>query len=80
MKRHRELFLAVAACGLIASGAPADEDHRAVPAAATSANQAAASDSIQYAARILNGNKVGLTLTNYGFIGTNFSSFAPSFE
>src|SRR5205807_2285862 len=32
------------------------------------------------AARVLNGNKVGLTITTYGFIGTNFSSYAPSFE
>jgi hypothetical protein len=66
---------------LLAGVAPAAEDHLPVPApSAAQRVEAGASDSISYAARVLNGNKVGLTLTNYGFIGTNFSSFAPSFE
>ena len=66
---------------LLAGAAPAAEDHLPLPApSAAGRAEAAASDSISYAARVLNGNKVGLTLTNYGFIGTNFSSFAPSFE
>ena len=59
----------------------AAEDHARIhDPLATRRVQALASDSIQYAARVLASNKVGLTLTNYGFIGTNFTSFAPSFE
>src|SRR5262249_11223137 len=51
------------------------------PAAPTGLQQSlATADSIAYAARVMNGNKVGLTLTNYGFIGSNFSSASPSFE
>jgi hypothetical protein len=48
----------------------------AVPEAAQSAN----SDSSAYAVNIMDQNKLGLTLSNYGFIGTNFTSRAPSFE
>src|SRR4030095_1191007 len=40
----------------------------------------ATGDSIAYAARVMSGNKLGMTLTNYGFVGSNFSSAAPSFE
>lgn len=59
----------------------AGEDHppSADPAAAAGVERVAA-DSIFYAARVMNGNRLGLTLTNYGFIGTNFSSAASSFE
>jgi hypothetical protein len=62
--------------------AHAGDDHRGSSDPSQSARIArvATSDSISYAARVLNGNKLGLTLTNYGFIGTNFSSAAPSFE
>jgi hypothetical protein len=61
--------------------ARADEDHRptAGPTAAERVDDTA-SDSISYAARVMSGNKLGMTITNYGFIGTNFTSFAPSFE
>ena len=41
---------------------------------------AAAADSIRYATKIADVNQVGLTVTNYGFFGTNFNSRAPSFE
>src|SRR5262249_45027224 len=60
----------------------AGEDHPigADPEAAARVERLAASDSIAFAARVMTGNKVGLTLTNYGFIGTNFSSLAASFE
>ena len=40
----------------------------------------AAADSIRYATRIANGNLMGVTLTNYGFLGNNFVSRGPSFE
>jgi len=76
--RNRLVFLAA---GLLAFAcvARAAEDHPPSPFEVQRVLDAA-SDSIQYAARIQNGNKIGLTLTNYGFVGTNFSSFASSFE
>lgn len=84
MKRSRSLFFVIGLLGGLASGrvASAAEDHPiwADPAASLRSQQALASDSIAYAARVMSGNKVGLTLTNYGFLGSNFSSAAPSFE
>ena len=35
---------------------------------------------VRYQAKITNANRVGLTLTNYGFLGNNFTSRSPSFE
>jgi hypothetical protein len=40
----------------------------------------AAADSIRYVTTIADINQVGLTVSNYGFFGTNFNSRAPSFE
>ena len=37
-------------------------------------------DSIAYAAKVANGNLVGVTITNYGFIGNNFISRDPSLK
>ena len=37
-------------------------------------------DSVRYAIHATNNNLVGMTITNYGFIGNNFISRAPSFE
>jgi len=37
-------------------------------------------DSTQFAVRYLNGNKIGMALTNYGFIGTDFHNGTSSFE
>lgn len=34
----------------------------------------------RYVVRVADGNRVGLTVSNYGFIGNNFVSRAPSFE
>jgi hypothetical protein len=79
--RLRLLILAAAVAALPAGPARAAEDHpRSVEPREARRIDATASDSIQFAVRVMNGNKVGLTMTNYGFIGTNFSSFAPSFE
>ncbi len=78
------LLLAATAAASRTVSAVADEDHGpprstfAVPTSATGATGAA--DSIAYSVRILDKNKLGLTLTNYGFIGTNFTSRSPSFE
>lgn len=40
----------------------------------------ATSEDIAFAAKVANGNLVGVTITNYGFIGNNFISRDPSFE
>ena len=37
-------------------------------------------DSIAFASKVATGNLVGITITNYGFIGNNFISRDPSFE
>ena len=41
---------------------------------------AARAQEIRYAARLANRNRVGLTVTNYGFFGNNFTSRSPSLE
>lgn len=76
------IIAAVAAAGLAGAAFAAlpAEDHPRLSSPFEAERTLAAADSIQFAARIQNGNKLGLTLTNYGFVGTNFSSFAPSFE
>jgi hypothetical protein len=48
----------------------------APPAAAAPA----AEDSIRYVATTTDINRVGITVTNYGFFGNNFTSRTPSFE
>src|SRR5262249_4463273 len=85
VKRFLSTLLVIALLGALAGTriARAAEDHpiSADPAAPTGLQQSlATADSIAYAARVMTGNKVGLTLTNYGFIGSNFSSASPSFE
>ena len=40
----------------------------------------APAQSVRYVARLANKNKVGLTVTNYGFFGNNFTSRSSSFE
>lgn len=40
----------------------------------------AATADVRYVARLANRNKVGLTVTNYGFFGNNFNSRSSSFE
>ncbi len=81
MSRLRPLLVAATLAALLAAPARSADDrsHTASPFEAERV-LAASADSIAFAARIQNGNKVGMTETNYGFIGTNFSSFAPSFE
>ncbi len=46
----------------------------------TGAPRAVTAQEVRYQAKITNRNLVGLTLTNYGFFGNNFSSRSPSFE
>jgi hypothetical protein len=76
--RFRSVMLALVLGVTCAPVARAGEDHPML--FETERVLAAAADSISFAARVYNVNHVGLTLTNYGFVGTNFSSFAPSFE
>jgi hypothetical protein len=52
----------------------------ALAAAAPPAGAGTAADSIRYASVITDINQVGLTLTNYGFLGNNFNSRTASFE
>jgi hypothetical protein len=40
----------------------------------------AGAQDVRYQAKITNANRVGLTVTNYGFFGNNFSSRSPSME
>ncbi len=40
----------------------------------------ACAQTVSYVARLANINRVGLTVTNYGFLGNNFTSRSPSFE
>jgi hypothetical protein len=49
-------------------------------AAAPAAPATAAADSIRYVVAITDINRVGLTVSNYGFFGNNFNNRSPSFE
>src|SRR5690242_17685235 len=40
----------------------------------------APADAPRYQAKITDANRVGLTVTNYGFFGNNFNSRSPSLE
>jgi hypothetical protein len=51
-----------------------------IATAATRASADATADSIRYSVRVTDINRVGLTVTNYGFFGNNFISRSPSFE
>lgn len=70
--RHALRALAVALPALLLAAGPA--------AAARAAPAAVSADSIRYATALAEANQVGLTVSNYGFFGTNFNSRAPSFE
>ena len=64
MTRSRPLALIVAVLTTAALGLFSEADTQTAP----------------FSTRITNNNKVGLTTTNYGFYGNNFSSRAPSME
>lgn len=70
-------ILALALVAATAAGAAATDlqDHRGAEPLA-----AAAVDSVLFRSLVTNNNLVAVTLTNYGFIGNNFISRAPSFE
>lgn len=75
----RPFLLLIAATTTLAVPARA-QDHARTEAPFARAAQASAADSISYRARVMDGNLVGVTVTNYGFIGNNFISRAPSLE
>ncbi|MCC6349289.1 MAG: hypothetical protein IT347_06820 [Candidatus Eisenbacteria bacterium] len=70
------LALALAAMTAFAAGDP-HESRAPAPPAGSAATDTTANI---YAVRLLDQNLVGMTITNYGFIGNNFTSRAPSFE
>ncbi len=63
-----------------AGRAAATEDHVQPPGYRGVAPASALADSIRYALRVMDVNLVGVTITNYGFIGNNFVSRSPSLE
>ncbi|MEO5987423.1 MAG: hypothetical protein ABIU54_08345 [Candidatus Eisenbacteria bacterium] len=74
---RRVLVLTAALMGLCASLALAD-DHARTPAEPTGIW--AAQDGVNFAIRIMEQNLMGLSITNYGFIGNNFVTRSPSME
>jgi len=53
---------------------------QAAPATPAGVSSVGANDSISYAVGVMNQNQVGMTISNYCFIGTNFVIPGPSFE
>ena len=83
----RPVFLLMLAALALAGARPAaaDRDHlygattlRAKPT--PGAAEAVQADSVRYGVRVTDNNLVGMTVTNYGFIGNNFISRSPSLE
>src|SRR5258705_6229382 len=60
----------------VRAAAAGGSDHRS--SVAPEAFQRVAADS--FSSQVLGENRVGITVTNYGFIGNNFNSRTPSFE
>jgi hypothetical protein len=73
---------AVAGCFADAGLALAGHSHEGDPARTPTplAAQPTGADSIGYRATITDNNQMGITVTNYGFIGNNFISRSPSME
>jgi hypothetical protein len=63
-------------------GAAQGDDHRGtgVSSATPTAITGTLADSIRYTVRVADNNLMGVTVTNYGFIGNNFVSRTPSWE
>ncbi len=66
------------AVGLAPAPALADSDHLA--AASPLAAEATQAESTKFVLRITDNNLMGITVSNYGFIGNNFVSRSPSME
>lgn len=65
---------------VVTAAASYAQDRMPTPAPFARASQVTATDSISYKTRVMDGNLVGVTITNYGFVGNNFISRAPSLE
>lgn len=76
------LVLAAALAAPAGAGAPGAPDDAPSAASAAPAAPAAAADSsaILYASSITRLNKLALAVSNYGFLGNNFTLRSPSFE
>jgi len=68
-------------CGAaIATAAPEHGESAPPPPAAPLSLTGALADSIKYTVRVTDNNRMGITITNYGFIGNDFVSRTPSME
>ena len=76
------LLLALAATVMSGPGRAraADEDHWPTLAELNAVSASAADTTIVYKQSVIQVNQLGMTVSNYGFIGTNFTTRAPSFE
>jgi len=74
------LLVAALAAAVPAAAFDQDAATRAHSWPAPPTPKLANSDSISYRARVMDGNLVGITVSNYGFIGNSFISRAPSLE
>lgn len=72
------IFAAACATAALATAALAADPH--LDAAPGPAVPQSTSAELGFRSYVLDANKVGLTLTNYGFVGNNFNSRQPSFE
>jgi hypothetical protein len=70
--------LAAAVLACFAAGPAAARDHAHYPERFSATSIAA--DSISFKVRVADANLIGVTLTNYGFVGNNFISRSPSLE
>jgi hypothetical protein len=67
-----------AACALVLTVAAAHAQSHTEPAPAWV--EQTQNDSTAYRSKVMDGNQVGITVSNYGFIGNGFISRAPSLE
>ncbi len=71
------ILIAAALLALGAAGVASADDHTGPAAPATAQSTAA---ELRFQSYIMDANKAGMTLTNYGFVGNNFVARQPSFE
>lgn len=72
------VLVSLQAVGSAAGPAAAGSDHYAT--ASPFAAEAAQAESIRFTVRVTDNNLMGVTVTNYGFVGNNFVSRTPSME
>lgn len=77
MKITLTILAAAFAAGVAALPANADPHLSGTPEPTTVQHPSA---ELRFLSYVLDASKVGLTLTNYGFVGNNFNSRQPSFE